>query len=79
MALLFSMTFLVHEMALFVEALNTLLNSIWPLLEVGRLRLNLHDFDSIFSSLEMLHNKISAVLRFHVAVQPIKNVFGSTD
>ena len=86
-------------MALLVEALNILLNGIWSLLEVGRLGVNLHNFDSIavtrgmiltnFSKLqgwrnifnfklsikERLPSKISAVLRFHVAVQPIKDVF----
>ena len=89
-------------MALLVEALNILLNGIWSLLEVGRLGVNLHIFDSIavtrgiilanFSKLqgwrnifnfklsikERLPSKISAVLRFHVAVQPIKDVFGSS-
>ena len=89
-------------MALLVEALNILLNGIWSLLEVGRLGVNLHIFDSIavtrgiilanfskiqgwrnifnfkFSIKERLPSKISAVLRFHVAVQPIKDVFGST-
>ena len=100
MALLFSMTFLVHEMALLVEALNILLNGIWSLLEVGTLGVNLHNFDSIavtrgmikanfsklqgwrntfnfkFSIKERLPSKIYAVLRFRVAVQPIKDVFG---
>ena len=91
--------FFVHEMALLVEALNILLNGIWSVLEVGAIRLNLHDFDSIavpkgriltnlskiqgwrnffnfkFSIKERLPSKISAVLRFHEAVQPIKDVF----
>ena len=43
------MTFLVHEMALLVEALNKLLNGIWSLLEVGGLRLNLHDLAALLS------------------------------
>ena len=86
-------------MALLVEGLNILLNGIWSLLEVGRLGVNLHNFDSIavtrgiiltnfsklqgwknifnfrFSIKERLPRKISAVLRFHGAVQPIKDVF----
>ena len=39
--------FFVHEMALLVEALNILLNGIWYLLEVGAIRQNLHNIDSI--------------------------------
>ena len=89
-------------MALLVEALIILLNGIWSLLEVGTLGVNLHNFDSIavtrdmvlanfsklqgwrnifdfkFSVKERLPSKISAVWRFHVAVQPIKDVFACT-
>ena len=88
-------------MALLVEALNILLNGLWSLLEVWRLGVNLHNFDSIavtwgiiltnfsklqgwknifnfrFSIKERLPRKISAVLRFHGAVQPIKDVFAT--
>ena len=87
-------------MALLVEALNILLNGIWYLLEVGAIRQNLHNIDSIavpkgmiltnFSKIqgwrntfnfklsikERLPSKIFAILRFDVAVQPIKDVFG---
>ena len=90
-------------MALLVEALNILLNGLWSLLEVGRLGVNLHNFDSIavtkgmilanfsklqgwknifnfrFSIKERLPRKISAVLHFHGAVQPIKDVFAPLD